>query len=425
MELVDKIKELNSSDDAQLANDLLRHNLIYENFYGKETIALSSNQRISIEQFAKYKFAKDIIGEIEQYKIIIGARKRPFLIYFSCYPPAHKNYILPDHNGNDIDIFLAEILIKYSHNRSVFELDNEISIPLFDSLEKIAKSNSVKFLCYCCEKELQVYEQQYKHLALQYLDLYLLKSISFIEDIDDKLYDEHICKKFISLNRRYESHRHIISSFLHNKSSTVSWHFKGSWNKLNKILWFDINKWKTTDPEIWNMLKKGHHSLNAAVPLTLDAADNLIQIKGEEMDFTLNPFSRSKPFLENKLLEDNFRKCFCTIVNLTRFADVGAYIDEKAIMPALVQRPFILAGKPHSLSLMKEYGFITFADFWDESYDEVENNEDRLLCILKLINEIDQYSIKQLKKMLSDMQPILNHNQTIIKKLKEKYFVQQ
>jgi len=189
MELVDKIKELNSSDDAQLANDLLRHNLIYENFYGKETIALSSNQRISIEQFAKYKFAKDIIGEIEQYKIIIGARKRPFLIYFSCYPPAHKNYILPEHNDNDIDIFLAEILIKYSHNRSVFELDNEISIPLFDSLEKIAKSNSVKFLCYCCEKELQVYEQQYKHLALQYLDLYLLKSISFIEDIDDKLYD--------------------------------------------------------------------------------------------------------------------------------------------------------------------------------------------------------------------------------------------
>jgi len=424
MNIVGEIKKLNKKS-KYLSNNLQRHRIIYENFYGKETIALSSGERISIQKFVKYDFAKDIIQEIKHYKKVIGQRQKPFLIYFSCYPPLHKNYYLPENQEKHIDVFFSEIIIKYSNGKTLFEYTGQyIDIPLMKEFQRIAEYNSVSLRCYCCEKDLEkIFTKQYPNLYFKYFDLYLLKSIRYINnELLPNLDVERLDKKFISLNRRYECHRNIIAAFLYRGDSIISWYFLGSWDNLKNNLWFEIDHWKYTHPGLYKKISKGYQHLNNKVPVIVDEDETAMNLQGNEMDFTLNPFSRVTPFLEDISIMEKFSQAFCAVVNLSRFADIGSYIDEKAIMPMLCKRPFIIVGKAGSLALLKSYGFLTFSDFWDESYDEIENHEKRLTKILELIEYLDRMSKKDIKNTLKEMAFILEHNQKQVTTIRNKYF---
>lgn len=424
MNIAGEIKKLNKKS-KRLSNNLQRHRIIYENFYDRETISLSSGERISMQKFLEYDFAKDIIEEIQQYKKIIGNRQKPFLIYFSCYPPLHKNYVLPNHEEKQIDVFFAEILIKYNNGKTLFEYtDQYIDIPLMKEFQRIAEYNGVYLTCYCCEKGLdKIFKKNYSHLDFKYLDLYLYKSIMYVNnELIPNLDVERLDKKFISLNRRYECHRNIIAAFLYRRDSIISWYFLGSWDSLKNNLWFEIDNWKYTHPCLYGKISKGHQHLNNNVPVIVDEDETAMDLQGNEMDFTLNPFSHVVPFLEDISIMEKFSQAFCSVVNLSRFADIGSYIDEKAIMPMLCKRPFILVGKAGSLELLKSYGFLTFSDFWDESYDEIQNHEKRLIRILELIDYIDSMSKNNLKEMLKEMSFILDHNQEQITKIRNNIF---
>jgi hypothetical protein len=72
--------------------------------------------------------------------------------------------------------------------------------------------------------------------------------------------------------------------------------------------------------------------------------------------------------------------------------------------------PFVIAGSPHCLKYLKELGFKTFDRWWDESYDQEEDHEKRILKILEVVDYIDSLSIESLKLMHNEMLEVLNHN---------------
>jgi hypothetical protein len=61
---------------------------------------------------------------------------------------------------------------------------------------------------------------------------------------------------------------------------------------------------------------------------------------------------------------------------------------------------------------LKRLGFKTFSDFWDESYDEIENPKDRYLKIRKLILELNNKTIEELNLLYKSLKHICIYNNT-------------
>ena len=86
------------------------------------------------------------------------------------------------------------------------------------------------------------------------------------------------------------------------------------------------------------------------------------------------------------------------------------HLTEKIFKPVVLRQPFVLVGGIGSLEYLRSYGFKTFGSFWDESYDEIENLDERMQAIADIVNNIGAMSLNELESMRTGMQEILDHN---------------
>jgi len=86
---------------------------------------------------------------------------------------------------------------------------------------------------------------------------------------------------------------------------------------------------------------------------------------------------------------------------------------EKTTRPMLLKKPFITFASRDYMAYLRQMGFQTFYDFWDEDYDGFETR-DRLLRIYQVINEIASRPPSNLADMYQRMQPILEHNYNLL-----------
>jgi hypothetical protein len=86
---------------------------------------------------------------------------------------------------------------------------------------------------------------------------------------------------------------------------------------------------------------------------------------------------------------------------------------EKTVRPILLKKPMIVMSSRDSLDYLHQMGFLTFNDFWDESYDGYEGKE-RYLKILQLVNVLAKKSKSELDDMYQAMKPKLDHNHNMV-----------
>jgi hypothetical protein len=98
------------------------------------------------------------------------------------------------------------------------------------------------------------------------------------------------------------------------------------------------------------------------------------------------------------------------IVLETLFDDRRLHLTEKSIRPIACGQPFILAATSGSLGYLHSYGFKTFGDIWDESYDKIADPEKRLQSIIGLMKSIQAWSPQTKAKKLAQAQSVANHN---------------
>lgn len=94
-------------------------------------------------------------------------------------------------------------------------------------------------------------------------------------------------------------------------------------------------------------------------------------------------------------------------------------ISEKTFKPISMLHPFIIMGQPGILKHLRSMGFKTFHGWWDESYDDTPDPNERFAKLLKLYEELANYSHKTLADMMYEMTDILQHNFTLYKSLKD------
>jgi hypothetical protein len=87
------------------------------------------------------------------------------------------------------------------------------------------------------------------------------------------------------------------------------------------------------------------------------------------------------------------------------------FLTEKTFKPILNLQPFVIVGAARSLRLLRELGYKTFGDYIDESYDNIEDPEQRLKQCLHTVEQISRMSHSEHMVDQHDMRKILLHNQ--------------
>lgn len=119
-------------------------------------------------------------------------------------------------------------------------------------------------------------------------------------------------------------------------------------------------------------------------------------------------------YQDNNLLNNPvtfYSRCFLDIVSETTFAYPYPFISEKTLRPIILKTPFILFASPGTLHCLREHGFKTFVDFWDESYDNISDHGLRFLKICSIIEQLANLTVTEYQNMYDSMIPILTHNQ--------------
>jgi len=105
-----------------------------------------------------------------------------------------------------------------------------------------------------------------------------------------------------------------------------------------------------------------------------------------------------------------WQRGFWHVVTETVFYHNKLHLTEKIFKPIVSKRPFMLAAAPGNLAYLKSYGFQTFDKWIDESYDTIQDPDQRLQAIVDQVKILCTMSTPQLKQMHQDMQSVLDYN---------------
>ncbi len=211
-------------------------------------------------------------------------------------------------------------------------------------------------------------------------------------------------KTFLMFNRRWLSHPHR-TLFLYNlyKMNMLN-DFHISFNKTDvdhpQYTYTDAvkmhypNFFKTTEKLDESLLD----SLEDLLPLFLDTNDLVSgSLMFDEFDSTGSFYEES--FI-NIIAETYFYTSTANILHLT----------EKTFKPILYKQPFIMLGPPGMLKKLRELGFKTFHDVWDESYDDTLDHTERFYKVLDLCEKIRQWPQTRKVLAMQECKNIVEHN---------------
>ena len=86
------------------------------------------------------------------------------------------------------------------------------------------------------------------------------------------------------------------------------------------------------------------------------------------------------------------------------------HITEKTFKAIALEMPFVLVASAGSLSYLREYGFRTFADVFDESYDLETNDILRIEKVTQLLKDLNNLSVVERQQIHLACLPIVEHN---------------
>lgn len=201
-------------------------------------------------------------------------------------------------------------------------------------------------------------------------------------------------KLFLSWNRRYRPHRTALALALesHNlvERSYVS---MGLTDPENPNYYFA----HTVDLFRYMQLELTQEIANRFVsrlPLVLDGETDTGEMCS---DFT----AKNRRFYQNSLV---------SLVTETNFDLSELTLTEKSFKPLKEKHPFILIAVPGALAALRELGFRTFGEFWDESYDNISDAAMRITKISEICQQIGQWDQNQILDFKQRVKPILQHN---------------
>lgn len=315
----------------------------------------------------------------------------------------HNNgYILIDHS---VEAFMQDDQLNSMHSY----FGNIHSIPLNKIIYLTGCMNATELYRIYCEKYNIPDDPLQRLTIIAYPSSHQIFS-SYIEQglIDEPEYDtERVPDKlFLLWNRRFRKHRIELALHLENNDLVDRCHISFAWadperptttleNAIDNTFIRD-NIFNNMPPEHANIII---NRFKNRLPLVLDGETNINQMC-EDRD------NLSRPYYQSSLV---------SIVTETNFDIPELTLTEKSFKPIKEKHPFIIVGVPGALAAMRDMGFKTFGEFWDESYDTTEFQKDRMTKISEVTRQIGSWSNEQIIDFRIKVKPILEYNYNHLK----------
>ncbi len=210
-------------------------------------------------------------------------------------------------------------------------------------------------------------------------------------------------KTFLCLNRVHRWHR--VNLFLLwnvNDLMQDSYYTMNDKSNLPIGLGYDTDIWKNmVDVNLIHRLGLSEESIDdiyKTLPLKIDEFIGASEMAGL--------YSAVDPYYQTSLI---------SVVTETNFQNNDIFNTEKIFKPMVHRHPFILVGPYKTLEHLKDMGYKTFSDFWDESYDDIEDPFERLLKIVEICKDIQSWDDIKKKQFFYKSMIITNHNYALLK----------
>lgn len=223
-------------------------------------------------------------------------------------------------------------------------------------------------------------------------------------------------KTYVCFNRVIRTHRVLLLGLLLKQNLVDSGYYSffplGSHGGLPSSVTSIFDSCVGTYEErLISELKECYNKQEHLMPLRLniDSNNNKIHVDAEDYSYFENSlFSLvTETFFFDKQY-DNYMGYKC-------IDNDGVFFSEKIFKPIMMCHPFILVSRPNSLYYLKKIGYKTFSPFIDESYDNIENNGDRLLAIVKEVERINNFTRDEKVNWLKNVLPIAVSNYLTLK----------
>ena len=400
-----------------------RHQIILSD--GRIITRSTENQRYNFFDYHDALCANTIYDRLQIPHIIFTGIGNLTHLESTFYDKQLVDYL----NDKGLYIFLWEIVSICRNKTARLEIQNNPDLEFLtstmdcesveqfysfelNSIDTFVKNNSLTNVSvFTCEYETsKIFQTAYKDFKI-FSSNNMLTCYRPITDTKHFFSSDILEKKFLFLSLRYEVHRHLLAAYIIGSNSIITWkenhrewHTSQPLNLdyLDNELLFDLYAWSISNPDTFLKIKNDNDALSKI---------NRIKLESEK-DTDVNCG------MSVKLPLDEISKCFCYVIAESTFQRPMPNISEKTINSILTDRPFILASAPHSLSYFKKLGFRTFDQWWDESYDQEEDHEKRILKIFEVIDFIDSHDLSKLKKIYDDMRDVFDHNRKTLENLK-------
>ena len=101
---------------------------------------------------------------------------------------------------------------------------------------------------------------------------------------------------------------------------------------------------------------------------------------------------------------------FWHVVTETVFYYNKQHLTEKIFKPIVSKQPFMLLAGPSTLEYLKGYGFKTFSSVIDESYDSIQDPDDRINAVVEQLKWYCSRSATEKSRVIDALTPVIEHN---------------
>lgn len=101
----------------------------------------------------------------------------------------------------------------------------------------------------------------------------------------------------------------------------------------------------------------------------------------------------------------------CQVVLETKFDGSCLHLTEKTFRPLATAQPFMLLAAPGALALLRHYGFETFHGLIDESYDQIQDSQQRMIAVLTEMTRLSGMSQSDWAQWRAAAQSVAYRNQ--------------
>lgn len=185
---------------------------------------------------------------------------------------------------------------------------------------------------------------------------------------------------------------HLVSQY----PAVSSVNLRGDYNNEDSRKLFELTELFTNAPEQIKMFS----SIAGSLPLLLEKQDGYTPGQQDTSGFT------------DQLL-DFYPDILIDVVSESYTSGDTFCPTEKTFRPMLMKKPFIIMGPKNHLIYLRQMGFKTFYEFWDEDYDGY-GPKMRFQRIIGLLDELAIKPKNELDDMYHKMQSILDHNYNLL-----------